>query len=186
MLILIYTPVSVPKTGANPGRPQGKDPNIIIFRMDDVEVFPTRDANNVKSVAGQNLTFKTGAHAIAIYATPDSIKRNDTGEGDMDAKGFIHNLEFAHPGDEVVFEEWKENNINERLGACSFRRGFLKAKIHGTPNEPLMFDVDEQDDKDGLKTTVKMKSVMRGPKSMLYLGTKPVLDTDDGSGGEGI
>ncbi|MFV0376897.1 MAG: hypothetical protein ACK5JD_06285 [Mangrovibacterium sp.] len=180
-----YTPVSVPKSGANPGRPKGKDSNIIIFRMDDVLNFPNRDANGVQSEVGQNLTFKAGFSAIAVYATPSSIKRYDTGEGDPDAKGWLQNLEFEHPGDELAFEEWKENNINENLGACSFRRGFTNAKIHGTIEEPLQFEVEEQDDKDGLKTTVKLKSVMRGPKSMIYQGEKPTLDTDSG-GGAGV
>jgi hypothetical protein len=180
---MAYTPISVPKTGANPGRPQGKDPNIIIFRMDDVDNFPTRDANGIKSATQQNLTFKAGASAIAVYATPSSIKRNDDPSGDPDGKGWTQNLEFDHPGDEVAFEEWKENNINENLGACSYRRGFTSAKIHGTPDEPLQFEVKEVDDEKSLKTTVTLKSVMIGPKSMVYVGTKPALDTDSGGTG---
>jgi hypothetical protein len=182
-IILLYIPVSVPKTGANPGRPKGKDPNIIIVRCDDIDNYPTRDDNGVKSAAQQDLTLKAGALAIAIYATPSTIKRMDVGEGDPDAKGWIQNLEFEHPGDEVAFEEWKENNINENLVAISSRRNFADPRIHGTIEEPLQFEVDEQDDKDGLKTTVKLKSVMRGPKSMRYLGTQPTLDTDSGGGG---
>lgn len=184
-IILLYTPVSVPKTGANPGRPKGKDENIIIVRTSDINVFPSRDENGVKSVAGQNLTLKSGAVAIAIYATPSSIKRFDTGEGDPDAKGWINNLEFEHPGDEVALQEFLENNINENLVAISSRRNWTGVKIHGTIEEPLQFEVDEQDDKDGLKSTIKLKSVMRGPKSMVYLGTKPTLDTDS-AGGAGV
>ena len=103
---MTYVPVSVPKTGVNPGRPKGKDPNIIIVRTDDVMNYPTRDANGVKNTAGQNLTIKPGASAIAIYATPSTIKRFDAIEGDPDAKGWIQNLEFEHPGDEVGFDEW--------------------------------------------------------------------------------
>lgn len=184
MLILLYVPVSVPKTGANPGRPKGKDENIIIVRTNDILTFPTRDANGVKSVALSNLELKPGAKAIAIYATPSSIKRFDTGEGDPDAKGWLNNLEFEHPGDEVGLEEFLENNINENLVAVSSRRNWTGVKIHGTIEEPLQFDAEQQDDKDGLKTTIKLKSIMRGPKSMVYIGTKPALDTD--SGGLGV
>ena len=183
-LILLYVPVSVPKTGANPGRPKGKDENIIIVRTNDIETFPTRDANGVKSVAESNLVLKAGAVAIAIYATPSTIKRFDTGEGDPDAKGWLNNLEFEHPGDEVALEEFLENNINENLVAISSRRNWTSVKIHGTIEEPLQFDAEQQDDKDGLKSTIKLKSIMRGPKSMVYLGTKPALDTD--SGGLGV
>ena len=180
IIVLLYTPVSVPKTGANPGRPKGKDENIIIVRTNDILNFPARDENGVKSVALENLTLKPGAAAIAVYATPSTIKRFDTGEGDPDAKGWIQNLEFEHPGDEVGLQEFLENNINENLVAISSRRNWTSVKIHGSIEEPLQFEVEEQDDKDALKTTVKLKSVMRGPKSMVYLGTKPTLDTDSG------
>lgn len=181
----MYTPVSVPKTGVNPGRPKGKDPNIIIARTDDVLNFPERDENGVKSAVSQNLTLKAGASAISIYATPSTIKRFDSIEGDPDAKGWLQNLEFEHPGDEIGFDEWKENNVNINLVALSFRRNFTDVKLHGTIEEPLQFEVEEQDDKDGLKSTIKLKSVMRGPKSMVYVGTKPTLDTDSG-GGAGV
>ncbi len=183
---MTYVPVSVPKSGANPGRPKGKNPNIIIFRMDDVETFPTRDANGVQSEAGKNLALKSGASAIAIYATPSTIKRYDTGEGDPDAKGWIQNLEFEHPGDEVAFEEWKENNINENLGAITYRCDGSAKKLQGTPCEPLQFEVEEQDDNEALKSKVTLKSLMRGAKSMVYLGDLPALDTDSGSTAEGV
>jgi len=180
-----YIPVSVPKTGSNPGRPKGKSPNLIIFRMSDVDNFPTRDTNGVQSAAGQNLTFKSGASAIAVYATPSTIKRYDTGEGDPDAKGWIQNVEFEHPGDELAFEEWKENNINENLGVVTYRCDGSSKKIHGTPCEPLQFEVEEKDDNEALKSTIKLKSLMRGAKSMVYIGALPALDTDSGSGGSG-
>jgi hypothetical protein len=183
---MTYVPVSVPKTGNNPGRPKGKDPNIIIVRTDDILNFPTRDANGVKSAEGQHLTLKSGANAIAIYATPSTIKRFDTIEGDPDGKGWLQNLVYEHPGDEVGFEEWKENNVNINLVALSFRRGFKNVKLHGTIEEPIQFEVEEQDDSEALRSTVTMKSVMRGPKSMVYIGDKPQLDTDSGSGGSGV
>lgn len=174
-----YTPVSILKTGANPGRPQGKDPNILIVRTKDIDQFPARDANGVSSAADStgNLTIKAGANAIAIYATPSTIKRYDTIEGDPDAKGWLQNLEFNHPGDELAFEEWKENNVNENLVALSFRRGFTSVKLHGTIEEPLQFTTEEKDDNEGLNSLVKLVSTMRGPKSMVYTGAQPTLDS---------
>ena len=185
MLILLYTPVSVPKSGSNPGRPKGKSPNLILFRMSDVDNFPTRDENGVRSADGQNLTFKAGASAIAVYATPSTIKRNEAGEGDPGAKGWIQKVEFEHPGDELAFEEWKENNINENLGALTYRCDGTGKKIHGTPCTPLQFEVEETDDNEALKSKITLKSVMRGPKSMVYNGDLPALDTDS-AGGAGV
>lgn len=180
-----YTPVSVPKTGVNPGRPRGKDPNIIIVRTDDIDNFPLRDENGVKSAPSENLTLKAGHSAIAIYATPSTIKRFDEIEGPPDGKGWIQNLEFEHPGDEIGFDEWKENNVNINLVALTFRRGFTNVKLHGTIEEPIQFEVEEKDDTEGLLSTITMKSVMRGPKSMVYVGAKPVLDTDAVDNGSG-
>ena len=180
---MTYVPISVPKTGNNPGRPKGKDPNIIIVRTDDILNFPLRDENGVQSAVGENLTFKPGASAIAIYATPSTIKRFDSVEGPPDGKGWLQNLVFEHPGDEVGFDEWKENNVNINLVALSFRRGFTNVKLHGTIEEPIQFEVEEQDDNEALKSTITLKSVMRGPKSMVYVGEKPSLDTDSGGTG---
>lgn len=175
---MAYTPKSVPKTGVNPGRPKGKDPNIIIVRTDDIDNFPLRDERGVQSANSENLTLKPGANAIAIYATPSTIKRFDEIEGPPDGKGWIQNLEFEHPGDELGFDEWKENNVNINLVALSFRRGFTNVKLHGTIEEPLQFEVEEKDDNEGLLSTIRLKSVMRGPKSIVYVGAQPALDTD--------
>lgn len=179
-----YTPVSVPKIGTNPGRPRGKDPNMIIVRTQDIETFPARDANGVQSEVGENLVLKAGTTAIALYLTPSTIHRFDTGEGDPDAKGWLQNVEGFHPGNDVALEEWKENNISENLVALTFRHGFSDVRLHGTIEEPLQFTVEEQDDMEKIGTTIRLVSVMRGPKSMVYLGTKPALDTD--SGGSGV
>lgn len=182
----MYTPVSVPKIGTNPGRPRGKEPNTIIIRTQDILTYPERDENGVKSEIGENIVLKPGAKAISIYMTPSTIKRFDTGEGDPDAKGWIQNVEGWHPGNDAALEEWKENNISENLVCLTFRHGFTDVRLSGTMEEPLQFEVEEQDDMEKIGTTIRLKSVMRGPKAMIYLGAKPVLDTDSGSGGAGV
>jgi hypothetical protein len=177
----MFALASVPKSGSNPGRPRGKNSQIIIFKWDDVLTNPERDANGVK-IAG-NLVLNSGAHAIEIYATPSTIKINQTNEGDPDAKGFIQSLVFEHPGDELTLMEFLENNVNENLG-CIVREkaGATFAKLLGTPVEPLQFDVEGQDDNEALKSTITLKSVMRGPVIAHYFGTMPTLDSGSGSG----
>jgi len=177
-----YSMVSIPKKGSNPGAPKGKDPNIIIWRTEDVQTMPPRDGKGIR-ITG-DIVLKTNANAIAIYATPKSIKRFDAGEGEPDYKAFINNLEFDHPGDEIELQEFVANNINHNLNAMSMRQGGKAKKVHGTPTEPLQFDIEEQDDDEGIKTSFKLKSIMRGPKSAVYEGTIPQIDS--GSGGSSL
>lgn len=172
---------SVPKTGSNPGRPRGKNSQIVIFKWDDVLTMPERDANGVK-IAG-NLVLNANAHAIEIYATPSTIKITQNNEGDPDAKGFIQQLVFEHPGDELALMEFLENNVNENLGVIVREKaGSTFSKLLGTPVEPLQFDVESQDDNEALKNTITLKSVMRGPVIAHYFGTMPAIDSGSGSG----
>lgn len=180
---MAYILASVPKTGANPGRPRGKNSKIIVFKWDDVLTMPDRDANGVK--IANDLVLRAGAQAMYIYATPSTIKINQTNEGDPDAKGFIQSLVFEHPGDELALEEFLENNVNENLGVIVREKASAAySKLFGTPVEPLQFDVEGQDDNEALKNTITLKSVMRGPRIAHYFGALPSVD---GSGsGAGI
>ena len=99
----MYTPVSVPKKSANAGRPKGKLAYIMIFDYDDIEEY-TRDASGVRVTA---LTFKADKKPIAVYATDSTIKGYHTSEGDDDARGFIHHVEFEHPGCFQWFKDTK-------------------------------------------------------------------------------
>lgn len=179
--VFAYTLASVSKIGSNPGRPTGKNYNLIIFRWDDVITLPERDAGGIK-IAG-DLVLKAGAYAIQIYVTPSSIKISQTNEGDPDAKGYIQSLECAHPGDNQTLEEFLENNVNENLGAIVREKSsVLFCKLLGTDVEPLQFNVESMDDNENKKSTITLKSILRGPRIAHYYGAIPTLDTGSGSG----
>ena len=108
-----YAFVSVPRKSVNAGRPAGKKKYIIIFRWADVATY-TRDAKGVKVTA---LTMATGKTPVGVYATSSSVNVYHTSEGDEDARGFIHHVDFEHPGSALEFDEFVNNNINEQLGA---------------------------------------------------------------------
>jgi len=155
-----YTMVSVPKAGANAGRPRGKRSYIILFRWMDVKTY-TRDEKGVKVTA---FAMQEKAKPIAVYATNSTINCYQTSEGDDDARGFIHHVDYETPGAQVELDEFLNNNINENLGAivldCSTDGA---AKIAGTPCCPLAITkADGQDNKDGCKTTVNLASTIRG------------------------
>jgi hypothetical protein len=180
--IFAYTLASVPKIGSNPGRPTGKNYNIIIFDWDDVSSLGDRDEGGIK-ITG-NLVLNTAAYAIQIYATQSTIKISQNNEGDPDAKGFIQSLEFAHPGDNQALEEFLENKVNANLGAIVREKSSVSyMKLLGTSVEPLQFDVESMDDNENKKSIITLKSILRGPRIAHYYGDVPDLDSGSGSGG---
>ena len=108
-----YSPVSVPKK-SNGGRTKPKKAKLILFRLNDVKTFPTPDEKGV--LIKENLVLQTGAKAFFLETTASTISVGQTSEGDPDNKGFKQKIEFSRPGsDDVEFEEFMENNVNEDL-----------------------------------------------------------------------
>lgn len=174
-----YAHVSVPKSGYNPGRVMAKDPNIVLFRWDDVASVPVRDANGVL-IAG-DLTLESDANGIKIYATPTTIKVTEETVGDPDKKGFIHNLEFEHPGDELAYEEWAENNVNTNLGAIVKQLDTGEMKLLGTQGSPLQFTAELQDTNEHVTNIIKLSSLLPSPKIARYEGVLPDFDSASGA-----
>ena len=154
-----YTMVSVPKKTSNAGRPKGKKSYVMLFRWEDVKTC-TRDEKGVKVTAFE---MAEGKKPIAVYATDSTINIYHTSEGEDDARGFIHHVDYEHPGTELEHDEFVNNNINENLGAIVFGCSGDDAKIAGTPCTPLkMTKADSQDNKEGDKNPINLASSLRG------------------------
>lgn len=184
-----YVKVSIPKAKGNPGAPEPKDPNIILINTRDIETFPKRENGGVK--IAEDIKLKDDAKAISLYATPSTINRFDTSEGDPDAKGFIQNLTFDHPGDSLEFNEFVQENLGEDFviitKECATEKG---VRLHGTPCNPMQFNAEGQDDNEAKKTTLTWASVQRSKfKAAHYYGEMPALadegEPDEGSGSDG-
>lgn len=104
-----------------------------------------------------------GTKPIAVYATDSTINIYHTSEGEDDARGFIHHVDYEHPGTEIEHDEFVNNNINENLGAIVFGCSGEDAKMAGTPCTPLkLTKADSQDNKEGDKNTINLASSLRG------------------------
>lgn len=165
-----YTMVDIPKMGANPGTPKGKDPNIIIYRTKDIKTMPDRDEKGIKIVG--DIVLQDDTKAIKIYATPSTIKVTQASEGEADAKGTIQNLEFEHPGSNLLLEEFLENNQNENLNAVVVGGDKVKKQL-GTKTQPLQFTVESEDSNEADKSVIKLASILRGPRIAIYEGKEP-------------
>lgn len=154
-----YSMISVPRKNNNAGRASGKKSYIIIFRWADVKTF-TKDEKGVKVTAFE---FQEGKKPVAVYATDSTINIYHTAEGDDDARGFIHHVDFDHPGSEVEWDEFVNNNVNENLGAIVINCKGDECKIAGTPCTPLKMSTAEgQDNNESNKTTINLASSLRG------------------------
>ena len=190
-----YSMISVPRNNNNAGRASGKKSYIIIFRWDDVKTF-TKDDKGVKVTAFE---FQEEKKPVAVYATDSTINIYHTAEGDDDARGFIHHVDFDHPGSEVEWDEFVNNNVNENLGAIVINCSGDDCKIAGTPCTPLKMSTAEgQDNNEANKTTVNLASSLRGDtlgriaKSLIpatdneeinaILGLPPAAESSQGGG----
>ena len=179
-----YSPVSVPKK-SNGGRTKPKKAKLILFRLNDVKTFPTPDEKGV--LIKENLVLKTGAKAFFLETTASTISVGQTSEGDPDNKGFKQKIEFSRPGsDDVEFEEFMENNVNEDLCCIIEYQLSGKKKLAGYPGNPLQLTTESTDNNEGDVNKVTLESVLRGSRIYFYEGEMPVIDgVDEPTGSRG-
>lgn len=171
-----YAFISVPRKSNNAGRATGKKNYIYLFRWDDVKTF-TKDEKGVRVTA---FALQADKKPIGVYATQSTINIFDTAEGDPDARGFIHHVDFEHPGSEVEFKEFLNNNVNENLGAIVINCAGEDCKIAGTPCTPLSISTAEgQDNNEANKTTINLASTLRGDTlGVIAKSLIPLTDDD--------
>ena len=153
-----YVPVSIPKKTDNAGRPTGKKPYIIFITIETLKTF-TKDAKNVRVTA---LALTDTNKPIGIYVTPSTIKGGENVEGDDDARGYIHDLSFDHPGNEIEIQEFKEACVNKPVIALVGDCNDEDFDVYGTPEAPLnMQKADGEDSKDKKNSSFELKTSYR-------------------------
>lgn len=169
-----YTLVSVPKKSVNQGRPTPKKKYVMIFDWDDVADY-ARDEKNVRVTT---LEFKEGKNPIGVFATSRTINPYSESSGESGQAGFLQHVDFEHPGTDLEFDEFIENNINRELGAIVIPCDGVDARIAGTPCIPLVMTVSSQDNNEAGKHTVQLVSEMIG--SVLgHISKELIPETDN-------
>lgn len=145
VLMTGYVMVSVGRPAKpNAGTGGNKKDKIIIFNWDEIQSGLQRDAKGVL-IPGP-VVFKAGKYGVTIYATPDTIVGTHTHEGERDNTGWVHQVAGTHPGDEVAFLEFVQNNVNKPLGVLIQKCDSSIKKVYGSPCAPLMLQVTGTDD----------------------------------------
>jgi hypothetical protein len=170
--------VSVPKQGSNPGMPRGKKNIIIIFDFDKATM--NRDEKGVKV---SSLTMVGNAKPIGLFVNQSSIDAGDEVQGDAYSRGFIHHVNFDHPGTDLEIAEFKANNVNGNLGAivigCDASE--TTAKVYGTPCAPLTMQAgNEQDTNEAHNNHFELKTEVRTwPVGIIDKSAIPATDSPE-------
>lgn len=172
-----YSMVSVPRGSNNQGKPEGKKNIIILFDFDKVGTY-TRDAKDVTVTA---FSMAQSVTPIGIFVDENTIDAGDAAEGDNYARGFLHHVNFQHPGTDLAFAEFKAANINANLGAIIVKCDptVTTAKIYGTPCAPLkMKKADEVDTNEAHRNEVELQTGQRtAPVGIIAKTLIPVTDS---------
>lgn len=170
--------VSVPKQSNNQGMPESKKNIVVIFDFDKATMV--RDE---KGVTVTSLTMLNSATPIGLFVNERTIDAGDQVEGEDYERGFIHHVNFQHPGGDLAFTEFKANNVNANLGAICIPcdPGVTTAKVYGTPCAPLkMQKADFTDSADAHRQEVELKSSARTyPAGIIAISSIPATDNAD-------
>jgi hypothetical protein len=178
-MALVSVKKSTMKNG-NPGRPNPKSNYIILFLADDLLTPPVKDADGV--TVSTSIQLKPGKKAIEIYATPSTIKVSDKSSGDPDKKGYIHTLEFEHPGSDPELSAFLNDNVNNNLMAIVVYPYLTADKLLGWPGCPLQLNAEQTDDDKEDTNKLTFSSLYAGDKMVHYKGAFPATDLTSGSG----
>lgn len=172
-----YTKVTVTRPGGpGPGVGGKKLDRIILFDMDDVSTFPERGADGI--TVANNIIMKANTKMISVYGTVNTIKTGSTSEGDMDAEGFVHSVEFEHPGNSVAIRAmktcWLGKNIGIIILYCDDEKG---KSLFGLPCCPMRMQVKQEDNKDKNSSVFTFKMLGKTQYDVAHYTGNITLDT---------
>ncbi len=140
------------KFGANPGLATPKNPEAYLALTEDVEVWPSLNADGV--TWDGNFVFKAGTSFFRVYMTKDTQKASFESVGSTDAYGAKNKFEGIHPGTHKDAIAFFKNNVGKSFiifyGGCSTD----EYKTMGTKCNPMVLKVSGEDSNDGNKNTM--------------------------------
>ncbi len=162
-------------TNPSPGLSGNKLDKIIIFDYDDVASYPGRDGDGVQITS--SIVMKANCKMVSIYGTVNTIKTGSSSEGDTDAEGFVHNVEFEFPGNSIEIRKFKTGWIGKNVGIIvSYRDDGIGKSIFGEPGCPMRLQVKQEDNKDKNTNTLTFKMVGKSVWDVGYYKGTLTLD----------
>ncbi|MEG2063516.1 MAG: hypothetical protein RRY23_00095 [Alistipes sp.] len=169
---MAYVTKSIGRPAGGAGNPTPKNPNVLLFDMEDVETYPTRTVGVTTAASGFKL--KNGKKLFGVYLNPSTIEILQEPEGDADARGYKKGFKGEHPGNSVDSEDFVEFHSNKNLGAFVLNCNDHSARLIGDPCNPLSMKVETTESKDGTKKTITLQQDIRDEFRILrYTGELP-------------
>lgn len=156
---------------ASPGAGVSQRSILYIFDWDEVNDCPNRDAGGAR-ISG-NIAFNPNKYMAEIYFTANSLKYDNNSEGDPDTQGFIQQLMFNHPGNEVEKLEFENNFLNRNIGIIiqpSCDDSTIRF-LYGEKCAPLQMVVKNVGEAGFTRSEYTFKSTNRGSTAAKYEGT---------------
>src|SRR5690606_22232857 len=144
---MTWIPQNVVKSGPGAGAAAANKPNVTLFRMEDVLVFPSRDSKGVRTVG--DIVMKPGAKMFTVYCTPSKQVKSYSTEGDEDMETIKQKFEGSTPGDVLELSEFIQNNIGVDMGILANNCIDGYKRLYGTPCSPMKLKAEQTDDSSG-------------------------------------
>ena len=158
---MAYVKSSIPRPGDGAGCAATRKSQIILVDVEDVASEPAREVGNC--VVTGNLTLKTGAKAISIYATASTIQVTEELSGDPDAEGIKTGIVFDHPGNSVAIknfiEVFKNRGVIAIVQECDGTTAG-RPQIMGRVCNPLRLSLETKMDGEATKRTLTWKQAL--------------------------
>ncbi|WP_026755038.1 hypothetical protein [Sediminibacter sp. Hel_I_10] len=168
----IFDDVNISGPGVGAAVP--KDPNVHIVRSSDISVSPIRNSKGVLMVG--NYVLKPGAKIANVYMTGVNQDATYETSGEVDAEQYMQKFIATHPGDDLEFAEFTQNNLGVDLiviyGTCTSN----ELRVYGTKCAPMRLKNNFQANKDKTGHTLTFEQI-QGTRFVPghYRGVLPTL-----------
>lgn len=158
---MAYVKLSIPRPGDGAGCAAARKSQIILVDVEDVASEPSREVGDC-NVTG-DLTLKSDAKAVSIYATASTIQVTEELSGDPDAEGVKNGLVFEHPGNSVgvknFIEVFKNRGVIAIVQECDGTSAG-RTQIIGRVCNPLRLSLETKMDGEATKRTMTWKQTL--------------------------
>ena len=166
--------VNVSKPGINAGLGIKTKDKITFISFEDInfDLFPPRIQDGITIQNDIDAALKQDATPFTVYCTKGTVEVTSNSEGDNDAKGFIQQLVFSHPGSKQEIREFKAKALNDEFIILVEHCNGEATDMLGEPCDGMMMQVNFTSNNDGTASSFTFNK-SKGREIAIYTGAMP-------------
>lgn len=168
---MTYIKQSVPRAAGSPGIGIQSRDSLTVIDIDDILYCPPRDGNGVK--VPEDIIMRPNRYAVSVYMTPGTVEVTSAAEGETDQIGFLPQVKFNHPGNELPVREFKANWLNKKCIVIVRYCSGKPADIIGSICNPCKMTPSYTGNNDGNTNEITFQQISKGDDIGIYAGTIP-------------